>query len=151
MGLTCSNPYYPDANVTEHVLLTLGPPCLDPPIRHLTTVIYSLIFFVGLVGNLCTCLVIVKNSYMKTATNYYLCSLAISDLTSLVLGLPVELYQTWTGFYPFSIPGFVCKLRGFVSEWMIYCSILTIAGFSVERWLAICFPLKVQKFSRLSR
>lgn len=30
-------------------------------------------------------------------------------------------------------------------------SVLTITAFSVERWLAICFPLKVKIFSKLDR
>ena len=38
------------------------------------------------VGNIAVCLVIVKNKSMHTATNYYLFSLAISDLMILVLG-----------------------------------------------------------------
>ena len=43
----------------------------------------------GVVGNLATCVVIVWNSHMHTATNYYLFSLAISDTVTLVLGMIV--------------------------------------------------------------
>jgi neuromedin U receptor 1 len=50
------------------------------------TLAYSLIFFTGVVGNAFTCFVITKNSYMHTATNYYLFSLAISDMLTLILG-----------------------------------------------------------------
>lgn len=50
------------------------------------TVIYSLIFVSGLAGNLSTCIVIVQNPHMHTATNYYLFSLAVSDLLTLVFG-----------------------------------------------------------------
>jgi len=41
----------------------------------------------GVVGNLATCVVIVWNAHMHTATNYYLFSLAISDTITLVLGM----------------------------------------------------------------
>lgn len=34
----------------------------------------------GVIGNVTTCVVIAGNSYMHTATNYYLFSLAISDM-----------------------------------------------------------------------
>jgi hypothetical protein len=44
------------------------------------------IFITGVIGNIAVCLVIVKNKSMHTATNYYLFSLAISDLMILVLG-----------------------------------------------------------------
>ncbi len=37
-------------------------------------------------GNLCVCMVIVKDKSLHTATNYYLFSLAMADLVILVLG-----------------------------------------------------------------
>ncbi|OXA46505.1 Neuromedin-U receptor 2 [Folsomia candida] len=52
------------------------------------TLIYSLILLSGLVGNVSTCIVIAKISYMHTATNYYLFSLAMSDLLLLTSGVP---------------------------------------------------------------
>jgi len=50
------------------------------------TVVYVLILLTGVVGNVVTCIVIARNSYMHTATNCYLFSLAISDTFQLVLG-----------------------------------------------------------------
>jgi len=50
------------------------------------TAVYLLILLTGVVGNVVTCIVIVRNSYMHTATNCYLFSLAISDTFQLVLG-----------------------------------------------------------------
>lgn len=57
--------------------------------------VYALILISGVVGNIITCIVIINNKHMHTATNYYLCSLAVSDLLLLVTGLPVEMYHTW--------------------------------------------------------
>lgn len=50
------------------------------------TFIYSVIFISGLLGNVITCVVITRNKNMHTATNYYLFSLAVSDLLLLVSG-----------------------------------------------------------------
>lgn len=50
------------------------------------TVIYVIMFITGVVGNIAVCFVIVKNRSMHTATNYYLFSLAASDLIILLLG-----------------------------------------------------------------
>lgn len=55
------------------------------------TIIYSLILFTGIVGNTATCIVIVKTKYLHTSVNYYLFSLACSDLLLLILGLPQEM------------------------------------------------------------
>jgi 7 transmembrane receptor (rhodopsin family) len=55
----------------------------------LLTVIYVIIFILGVLGNVVTCIVIAKNKSMHTAVNYYLFSLAISDLLLLVSGKQV--------------------------------------------------------------
>jgi len=60
------------------------------------TVIYAIIFATGVVGNVCTAVVICRNKYMHNATNYYLCNLVLSDLLVLALGLPVETYSFWS-------------------------------------------------------
>ncbi|CAH1399886.1 unnamed protein product [Nezara viridula] len=64
-------------------------------ILFLLTSLYSLIFVTGLIGNVSTCIVIAKNRHMHTATNYYLFSLAVSDLLLLVWGLPQDVYLLW--------------------------------------------------------
>jgi len=55
------------------------------------TVVYGVIFVTGLLGNACTCVVIATNGHLHTATNYYLFSLAISDLVMLILGQYISL------------------------------------------------------------
>jgi len=55
------------------------------------SVVYCAIFVTGLLGNACTCVVIARNSHMHTATNYYLFSLAISDVLTLIIGTCVHL------------------------------------------------------------
>ena len=50
------------------------------------TAIYITLFITGVVGNVATGVVIIRNRSMHTATNYYLFSLALSDLVILLLG-----------------------------------------------------------------
>jgi neuromedin U receptor 1 len=50
------------------------------------TIIYTTMFLTGVLGNLAVCVVIIRNRSMHTAINYYLFSLAISDLIILLLG-----------------------------------------------------------------
>lgn len=52
----------------------------------LLTVIYLIIFVLGVLGNVVTCIVIAKNKSMHTVVNYYLFSLAVSDLLLLICG-----------------------------------------------------------------
>ena len=57
------------------------------------TVIYVLIFITGVTGNVVTCVVIFQNKGMHTAVNYYLFSLAVSDLLLLISGKCVVICQ----------------------------------------------------------
>jgi len=72
--------------VEGYLLRTRGPKHLSLNIVLPITVIYVFIFVTGVIGNIAVCLVIVRNNFMHTATNYYLFSLAVSDLTLLLLG-----------------------------------------------------------------
>lgn len=55
-------------------------------LKVVLSVVYVIIFITGLLGNIVTCIVISKNRSMHTAVNYYLFSLAISDLLLLISG-----------------------------------------------------------------
>lgn len=114
------------------------------------TIIYCAIFVIGIFGNVCTCIVIARNRFMHTATNYYLFNLAVSDLLLLILGLPQELYSTWS-FYPWVFGKAFCVIRIMTAEASTYASILTITAFTVERYVAIVHPMKAQAVSSLPR
>lgn len=73
-------------NQREYMSLSLGPKRNRFPIVIGLTAIYTTIFFTGIMGNLFTFVVILKNFYMRTVTNYYLASLALSDLLALAFG-----------------------------------------------------------------
>lgn len=114
------------------------------------TIIYGVIFVTGLIGNIFTCIVIVRNKSLRTATNYYLFSLAISDLLLLVSGMPQEAYSIWSK-WPYIFGQSFCLIRGLAAETSTNASVLTITLFTIERYLAICHPFVSHKMSKLSR
>ncbi|ODM90965.1 Neuromedin-U receptor 2 [Orchesella cincta] len=115
------------------------------------TVIYVIILLIGLLGNVVTCIVIVRSRYLHTTTNYYLFSLAISDLLLLLSGLPVEMYSIWKR-YPYIFGEYFCVGRGLAAETSSNATVLTITAFTIERYLAICRPFMIQKWqNKLSR
>ncbi|XP_053191037.1 growth hormone secretagogue receptor a [Scomber japonicus] len=112
------------------------------PLLTATTIACTLLFLVGVVGNVMTILVVSKYRDMRTTTNLYLCSMAVSDLL-IFLCMPLDLYRMWR-YRPWRFGDALCKLFQFVSESCTYSTILSITALSVERYLAICFPLRAK-------
>ncbi|KAE8752645.1 Periviscerokinin Receptor [Frankliniella occidentalis] len=148
---SAAGPWPPPNMTLEHYLERMrGPKHLPLTVVWPLTVIYVVIFVTGVIGNVAVCVVIVRNASMHTATNYYLFSLAVSDLALLLLGLPYELSVYWQQ-YPWTYGEVLCKFRALVSEMTSYTSVLTIVAFSLERYLAICHPLQSYRMSGLRR
>ena len=87
--------------------------------------------------------------FEHTTTNVYLVSLAISDTIFFVTALPAEMQQLFR-LEPF-LGGTECALRVFLTYLSMNTSSLNVAAFSIERFIAICYPLKarccVQQFA----
>lgn len=145
--------------INDHVYLNmnstnlesiLGPKRDNLRVVITMTVIYAVIFFSGIIGNVSTCIVIVTNKSMHTATNYYLLNLAVSDLLLLLTGLPQEMYSIWSR-YPYIFGYAFCILRGLFAETSANATVLTVTAFTVERYVAICHPFLSHTLSKLSR
>lgn len=75
-----------NCSLDDYLYYMLGPRQLPLAYAIPVTVAYTVIFFTGVLGNAAVCVVIAKHPSMHTATNYYLFSLAVSDLMLLLLG-----------------------------------------------------------------
>ncbi|KFQ23043.1 Neuromedin-U receptor 2 [Mesitornis unicolor] len=136
-------------NSTEDYLAFL----CGPRRSHLflpVALVYTLIFVVGVVGNSLVCLVILKHRNMKTPTNYYLFSLAISDLLLLLFGMPLEVYEMWSN-YPFLFGPIGCYFKTALFETVCFASILTVTTVSVERYIAVLHPFRAKLESTRKR
>ncbi|XP_023270526.1 neuromedin-U receptor 1-like [Seriola lalandi dorsalis] len=125
----------------DYLAMHLGP--LKSPVFFPVCITYLTIFMVGVLGNSLTCAVILRYSVMQTPTNYYLLSLAVSDLLVLLLGMPLELYDMWHN-YPFLLGEGGCYFKTFLFETVCFASILNVTALSVERYMAVVHPLKVK-------
>nr|XP_057929243.1 neuromedin-U receptor 1 [Doryrhamphus excisus] len=132
-----------DTCVTTDTFLDkyLGP--RRSPVLLPVFIIYLVIFLVGVLGNVLTCTVIARNKVMWTPTNYYLFSLAVSDLLVLLLGMPLELYELWEN-YPFLLGRGGCYFKTFLFETVCFASILNVTALSVERYIAVVHPLRAK-------
>ncbi|XP_029009996.1 thyrotropin releasing hormone receptor 2 [Betta splendens] len=104
---------------------------------------------VGIVGNIMVVLVVLTTRHMRTPTNCYLVSLAVADLTVLVAaGLP-NISDSLSGKWIFGHAG--CLGITYLQYLGINVSSCSITAFTVERYIAICHPIKAQTVCTVSR
>ncbi|XP_028286343.1 thyrotropin releasing hormone receptor 2 [Parambassis ranga] len=108
-----------------------------------------LVCCVGIVGNIMVVLVVLTTRHMRTPTNCYLVSLAIADLMVLVAaGLPT-VADSLRGTWIFGHAG--CQWITYLQYLGINVSSCSITAFTVERYIAICHPMKAQTVCTVSR
>jgi len=81
----------------------------------------------GVIGNVTTCVVIARNSYMHTATNYYLFSLAISDMLSLVFGKQITYNYIMTTSNFLHVCCWNCNIRAGRQRGLRRCKLFNVA------------------------
>ncbi|CAH1796122.1 unnamed protein product [Owenia fusiformis] len=151
-------------NVTEHVIMNndseKAPIVLTPAQQqilvslnvYLNGVFSNIIVALGIIGNILTIVVLTRRS-MKSSTNSFLTALAVWDTlvlvcTALILSLPGIPGFTWyTSFvlaYAVSYAYPVALMAQMATIW------LTVA-FTVERYIAVCHPLKAARMCTIKR
>ncbi|XP_074962582.1 growth hormone secretagogue receptor type 1-like [Phalacrocorax aristotelis] len=139
MGSTSNHSYFRnDTDPSEDQSFSLFAVHILVPV----TVISIILFFLGVSGNLITIVIFRRSQEMRTTVNMYLFSMALSD-TLIFLGLPSDLYRLWK-YKPYIFGDFLCKFFIYLSETCTYCTILHITTVSMERYFAICLPLKAK-------
>ncbi|XP_072279109.1 thyrotropin-releasing hormone receptor-like [Pyxicephalus adspersus] len=104
---------------------------------------------VGIIGNIMVVLVVFITREMRTPTNCYLVSLAVADLMVLVAaGLP-NVTDSLAGTWIYGHAG--CLGITYFQYLGINASSCSITAFTVERYIAICHPMKAQTVCTVSR
>ncbi|KAF7648466.1 hypothetical protein LDENG_00156580 [Lucifuga dentata] len=105
-------------------------------------IVYAVIFVLALVGNSVVIYIIVKKRATQTATDIFICSLAVSDLLITFFCVPFTLLQNISSEWLGGV--LVCKTVPFVQTTAIVTGILTMTCISIERYQGIVFPLKMR-------
>nr|QXU63185.1 sulfakinin receptor [Dendroctonus armandi] len=110
--------------------------------------LYAIIFLLAVIGNALIILTLAQNRRMRTVTNLFLLNLAFSDLLLGVLCMPFTL----TGYIlrDFVLGEAMCKLIPFLQACLVAVSAWTLVAISVERYYAICHPLRSLSWQTLS-
>ncbi|XP_030638993.1 thyrotropin-releasing hormone receptor [Chanos chanos] len=129
---------------------TLGPwTDYSTEYKAASIILVTLICGIGIVGNVMVILVVLTTKHMRTPTNCYLVSLAVADLMVLTAaGLP-NITDSLFGEWVYGYAGCLCIT--YLQYLGINASSCSITAFTIERYIAICHPIKAQFMCTLSR
>lgn len=115
------------------------------------TLFQSVIFIIGVLGNVLVCVVVRRTRSMHTTTNCYLVSLAVADIITLLASVPQEIlsYHIIGDKWVWGRVG--CSLIIYLQYLGINASALSLTAFTIERYIAICHPIKSKYICRVSR
>lgn len=119
--------------------------------RIIGTLFQGIILIIGVIGNVMVVIVVAKNKNMATPTNCYLVSLAIADCAVLIAAVPQEIvsYYLIGNHWIWGHVG--CAIMVFLQNLGINASSLSLTAFTVERYIAICHPMKAQTVCTVER
>ncbi|XP_023229586.1 neuropeptide SIFamide receptor-like [Centruroides sculpturatus] len=83
---------------------------------------------------------------MRTTFHFLLVNLAVADLQVVVFYLPATLVGHIFG--PWILGLFICKAATYLQGVSVCASVHTLVAISIDRFLAICHPMKCQMTSR---
>ena len=100
-------------------------------VKALFVLVYVIIVITSLCANILVIIVITSSRQLRTVTNMFFVSLALSDSLVACVNMPFQLlyqlHNEWTLGEP------LCKLTSYVQGVVIVCSILTLTGIAVDR------------------
>ncbi|XP_022918962.2 5-hydroxytryptamine receptor 2B [Onthophagus taurus] len=91
-------------------------------------------------GNILVCLAITWERRLQNVTNYFLMSLAITDLMVAILVMPLGILTLVRGYFP--LPSIYCL--AWICLDVLFCtaSIMHLCTISVDRYLSLRYPMK---------
>lgn len=106
---------------------------------NLYSVVYSVVFVLGLITNCAALFVFCFRMKMRNETTMFMTNLALSDLV-FVFTLPFKVFYNVNRHWPFGDR--LCKVSGTAFITNIYGSMLFLTCISVDRFLAIVYPFR---------
>lgn len=90
----------------------------------------------SLIGNSLVCILIYKDSRLRTTTNLYITALAVSDLLSAIFVMPLGIGVLITSDWIFG--EVMCELEAFFVCFVAYVSPVTMGLTAINRYFRIC-------------
>ncbi|XP_029597158.1 cholecystokinin receptor-like [Salmo trutta] len=125
---------------TNASVITKPPSTRQKEMDSVRILLYSLIFLLSVFGNILIIVVLTVNNRMRTVTNSFLLSLAVSDLMMAVFCMPFTLIPNMLEDFIFGAA--MCKTVTYFMGLSVSISTFSLVAIATERYSAICNPLK---------
>ncbi|ELT92370.1 hypothetical protein CAPTEDRAFT_191249 [Capitella teleta] len=114
---------------------------------------YSLVVFVGLVGNTLNLVILSKRNLTLFSSTVYLIGLACADILVLIFQTTLKyvVYKSWVVTGPHEFMNFVCVYNNWILIGAVRASFWITVGFTIERYIAIAHPLWGKRWCTVSR
>jgi allatostatin A receptor len=112
---------------------------LEQTISIIVPIFFSLIGITGFVGNLLVVITVVANVQMRNTTNLLIFNLSFADLLFICFCIPFTAVDYSFGLWPFGLTW--CKCVQYLIVVTCYISIYTLVLMSLDRFLAVCYPV----------
>lgn len=101
-------------------------------------ILYTVIFVLGVFGNVLVCYVVFRNRAMQTVTNLFITNLALSDILLCIFAVPLTPMYTFLGRWVFG--RLLCHLMPYAQGTSVYISTLTLTSIAIDRFFVIIYP-----------
>ena len=118
------------------------PPSIPPIyLQGTAAVVYTLLSLFTVGGNALVCLIVFHYMGTTTVTNLFIANLAVTDLFIGLFCIPIVLISDYLICdWPFGI--FMCKFTSVAQSVVVVCTVYTLIAMSVDRYIAIIYPLQ---------
>lgn len=135
---------------TNQSITSIEPPMwISERIANMLTWYYiPTLVLTGSIGNILSVLVFFKTKLRKLSSSYYLAALGISDTCFLLISFSHWLSLADVTFYSQNI---FCQFFTYFSGVCSFLSVWFVVAFTVERFIAVLYPLKRQTMCTVRR
>lgn len=109
-------------------------------VQAIFCVVYTIIFVLGILGNMLVCYVVIRNRAMQTVTNLFITNLALSDILLCIFAVPFTPLYSFRGSWNFG--SLLCHMMPFAQGCSVYISTLTLMSIAIDRFFVIIYPFK---------
>ena len=136
----------------ETTLSQLNTSC-SPHVLHTTAERISVIFLFSVnlmgsfFGNIFVIVIVYKHRDLRKTINYFIVSMAVSDLLFPLIVIPVNIVGLVTDSWQLRVSGNLgssfCKLLHFSSAVTLHVSVQSLVWIAIDRFVAVVFPIKL--------